>query len=226
MSPPWGGWHKTWSRTPPGPINEEGCLVSAEEYYLVTRPPPPWCLTVCQGLGAYPGLILDGSREQGDGVLFRNASLDCFLAQPLQPRFSVKCSQVEQPCTENAQMSVWSATAREAAAPTYFSCFFLSSILSVLGRGAVAHLLTNSVLWWQVNSVCVEILEKGSVHQVRELVDLYGVLIAFIQQRTEMLTSGQRRERDEKKLSLVLAFYMSRLGAFPSYCKWNSGHLL
>lgn len=29
-----------------------------------------------------------------------------------------------------------------------------------------AHVLTNSVLWWQINSVCVEILQKGSVHQV------------------------------------------------------------
>lgn len=26
--------------------------------------------------------------------------------------------------------------------------------------------LTNSILWWQVNSVCVEVLQKGSVHQV------------------------------------------------------------
>lgn len=26
--------------------------------------------------------------------------------------------------------------------------------------------LTNSILWWQVNSVCVEVLQEGSVHQV------------------------------------------------------------
>lgn len=59
--------------------------------------------------------------------------------------------------------------------------------------------LTNSILWWQVNSVCVEVLQKGSVHQVRELVNFYGVLIGFIQQRTKMLTPGERRRGAERK---------------------------
>lgn len=50
-----GGWHKTWSRTPPGPTNEEGCLVSAKEYnWLITERWPSSVMmsdfTVCQGL--------------------------------------------------------------------------------------------------------------------------------------------------------------------------------
>lgn len=57
---------------------------------------------------------------------------------------------------------------------------FLCVFYTVSMERAVAHLLTNSILWWQVNGVCVEILKKGSVHQVRELVNLYGVLVGFI----------------------------------------------
>lgn len=50
-----GGWHKTWSRTPPGPKNEESYLVSAKEYnWLVTERRPPNMMmsdcTECQGL--------------------------------------------------------------------------------------------------------------------------------------------------------------------------------
>lgn len=55
-------------------------------------------------------------------------------------------------------------------------------------QGCEALSLTNSILWWQVDGVCVEVLQKGSVHQVGELVDFYGVLVSFIQQCTKVLT--------------------------------------
>ena len=51
--------------------------------------------------------------------------------------------------------------------------------------------LTNSILWWQVNSVCVEVLQEGSVHQVWELVNFNVVLVRFIQQCPKMLTPGE-----------------------------------
>lgn len=57
------------------------------------------------------------------------------------------------------------------------------------------YILTNSILWWQVYSVSVEILQKGSVHQVWELVHFYTVFITFIQQWTEMLTSGGTKSK-------------------------------
>lgn len=44
------------------------------------------------------------------------------------------------------------------------------SILSVC-------VLTDGVLRWKVNSVCVEKLQEGSVDGVRELADLYHVLL-------------------------------------------------
>lgn len=37
-----------------------------------------------------------------------------------------------------------------------------------------------SVLRWQVHCVCVEVLEKGTVHRVRELVYLYHFLHVLI----------------------------------------------
>ena len=54
--------------------------------------------------------------------------------------------------------------------------------------------LTNSIHRWQVNVVCVEILQEGSVHQVGELVNFNRVLVYFIQQGTEMLTPGEGEE--------------------------------
>lgn len=57
------------------------------------------------------------------------------------------------------------------------------------------YMLTNSILWWQVYSVSVEILQKGSVHQVWELVHFYTVFIRFIQQWTKMLTSGGTKSK-------------------------------
>lgn len=136
---------------------------------------------MCQGLQAYPRLILDCGREQRDGVFFRDASLDRFLAQPLQPRFSVKGGQVEQPCTHKNKHT------RDSVQD------LLQHFLCCWQPWATSD-FTNSVLWWQVYSVSVEILQEGSVHQVWELMNFYGVLVCFIQQCTEVLTPGGERK--------------------------------
>lgn len=140
------------------------------------------CLLTVQGasdcvrLLPYLCLVFDGGREQRDGVLLGDAPLDSLLAQSLQPRLSVERGQVQQTCRREPEDEAF-GTAAAAAEPAARS---------------VAHALTNGVLWWQVNSVRVEILQERSVHQVRELMDLDGVLIHFIQQCAEMLTPGQQ----------------------------------
>lgn len=65
------------------------------------------------------------------------------------------------------------------------------------GRPA-AHALTNGVLWWQVNSVRVKIFQERSVHKVRELMDLDGVLVHFVQQRAEMFTPKRTHVRYDR----------------------------
>lgn len=126
----------------------------------------------CVRLLPYLRLVFDGGREQCDGVLLGDAPLDGLLAQPLQPRLSVERGQVQQTCRGEAEDDALQ-TAGAATEPAV---------------RPVAHALTNGVLWWQVNSVCVEILQESSVHQVRELIDFDGVLVHFIQERAEMLT--------------------------------------
>lgn len=39
---------------------------------------------------------------------------------------------------------------------------------------------TNGILWWQVNSVSVEVLQESPVHHIGELMDFDGFLIIFI----------------------------------------------
>lgn len=141
-------------------------------------------------LRAYPCLILHRGGEQSDGVLLRNSSFDCLLAQPLEPHLSVKCGQIQQPCRGGWQLCLWGPGG-------YF-----------WARWRLRHMLTNSVLWWQVDSVGVEILQEGSVHQVWKLVHFYAVFIRFIQQRTEMLTSGgTKRKTPHDKDFLFFLFF-------------------
>lgn len=127
----------------------------------------------CVRLLSYLRLVFDGGREQRDGVVLGDAPLDGLLAQPLQPRLSVERGQVQQTCGREAEDEALQTAAAAATEPA---------------ARPVAHPLTNGVLWWQVNSVRVEILQESSVHQVRELMDLDGVLVHFIQQRAEVLT--------------------------------------
>lgn len=123
-------------------------------------------------LQSYLRLVFDGGREQHDGVVLGDAPLDGLLAQPLQPRLSVERGQVQQACGRESEGEALQSAAA-AAEPA-------------------AHALTNGVLWWQVDRVCVEILQECSVHQIRELMDLDGVLVHFVQQRAEMLTPRQQ----------------------------------
>lgn len=65
------------------------------------------------------------------------------------------------------------------------------SILSVC-------VLTDGVLRWKVNSVCVEKLQEGSVDGVRELADLYHVLLILCplgaKHWAEMLTPTRNKQ--------------------------------
>lgn len=125
---------------------------------------------------SYLRLVFDGGREQRNGVVLGDAPLDSLLAQPLQPHLSVERGQVQQTFRSECKDKAFE-TAAAAAVPA-------------VTPGA--HALTNGVLWWQVNCVRVEILQEGSVHQVRELMDLDGVLVHFVEQRAEMLTSRRK----------------------------------
>lgn len=58
--------------------------------------------------------------------------------------------------------------------------------------------LTYGIFWWQVDGVCVQVLQKGAIHKVGELVDLDGVLVCLVQQVTEMLTPEGRRAGEAK----------------------------
>ena len=84
-----------------------------------------------------------------------------------------------------------------------FKTYALTPFLLLSERLWSSSGLTNSILWWQVDSVCVEVLQKGSVHQVWELMDFHGVLVCFIQQCTEMLTptAGRKDSRHNRRKS-------------------------
>lgn len=56
-------------------------------------------------------------------------------------------------------------------------------------------MLTYSVLWWQVNGVCVQVLQESAIHQKGELLDLDGVPIPLVQQFPEMFTPAMANRR-------------------------------
>lgn len=66
---------------------------------------------------------------------------------------------------------------------------------------------TYGILRWQINCVCVEVLEKGTVHGVRKLVYLYHLLHVLIpiglEHGPEVLTpttkANHTNERAESK---------------------------
>lgn len=83
-------------------------------------------------------------------------------------------------------------------------------------------ILTNSVLWWQVYSVSVEILQEGSVHQVWELMNFYSILVRFIQQCSEMLTPI---EKDSRRLVTKARLTQTNLINGRSHfimCRWQN----
>jgi len=47
---------------------------------------------------------------------------------------------------------------------------------------------TNGVLGWEVDGISVQVFQECAIHQIRELMDLYGLFIGLVQQCSEMLT--------------------------------------
>lgn len=47
---------------------------------------------------------------------------------------------------------------------------------------------TNSVLRWEVDGISIQVFQECAIHQIRELMNLYGLFIGLVQQCSEMLT--------------------------------------